>query len=213
MLIAVGGHSRNIGKTSVVCGIIAALREYNWQAFKITQHGHNICVIDGHGCDCAPGDPTHPYAIDEQRDADDTDTGRYLRAGAKRSWWVRTAQGELGHAVPELKKLFAAEEYNIVESNSVLQFVRPDFYVSVLDYGVADFKDSSRLYVERADAFVVETRGLDGPAWAGVPQRWLEGKPCFAATELETVAEGLIALIRGQAAQSVVAQGDRGIDA
>ena len=41
-LIVIGGHSRNVGKTSVVAGLIAALPEYNWTAFKITQHGEFV---------------------------------------------------------------------------------------------------------------------------------------------------------------------------
>jgi hypothetical protein len=42
MLIVVGGHSRNIGKTSVICGIIRALPAWNWTAIKITPHAHSV---------------------------------------------------------------------------------------------------------------------------------------------------------------------------
>src|SRR6266436_1909073 len=35
-IIVVGGHTRNIGKTSVVAGLIAALPEMHWTAFKVT---------------------------------------------------------------------------------------------------------------------------------------------------------------------------------
>jgi cobyrinic acid a,c-diamide synthase len=31
-LIVVGGHSRSVGKTSVVAGLIAALPEFHWSA-------------------------------------------------------------------------------------------------------------------------------------------------------------------------------------
>ena len=40
MVIVVGGHSRNVGKTSVICGIIRALKSWNWTAIKITPHAH-----------------------------------------------------------------------------------------------------------------------------------------------------------------------------
>jgi hypothetical protein len=40
MVVVVGGHSRNIGKTSVICGIIRALTSWNWTAIKITPHAH-----------------------------------------------------------------------------------------------------------------------------------------------------------------------------
>ena len=46
-VIVVGGHSRNIGKTSVVAGLIARLPEFHWTAFKITQYGHGFCTADG----------------------------------------------------------------------------------------------------------------------------------------------------------------------
>ena len=46
-LIVIGGHSRGVGKTSVVAGLIAALPEYNWMAMKITQYRHGICSKDG----------------------------------------------------------------------------------------------------------------------------------------------------------------------
>jgi hypothetical protein len=42
MVIVVGGHSRNIGKTSVICGIIRALPNWNWTAIKITPHAHVV---------------------------------------------------------------------------------------------------------------------------------------------------------------------------
>jgi molybdopterin-guanine dinucleotide biosynthesis protein len=41
MLVVVGGHSRNLGKTSLVAGLIRKFRERNWTALKITQYGHH----------------------------------------------------------------------------------------------------------------------------------------------------------------------------
>ncbi len=181
MLVAVGGHSRNVGKTSVVCGIIAATRGLQWAAVKITQHGHGICSLDGKPCDCAPENPEHPYVLDEQTVADGTDSGRYLTAGAARSYWLRTAMGDLGHAIPALKELLAAHENVILESNSVLHFLKPDLYIAVLDPATVDFKDSSRLFLPRADALYLKTPLGDAIPWAGVPERWLEGKPRFTA--------------------------------
>ena len=43
MLVAVGGHTRDIGKTSVVSGLICALPQFPWTAVKITQYGHGVC--------------------------------------------------------------------------------------------------------------------------------------------------------------------------
>src|ERR1700743_2785040 len=102
-LIVIGGHSRNVGKTSVVAGLISALREFEWTAAKITQYGHGICSANGAAGDCATGD--HSWAISEERDrSGETDTSRFLLAGAKRVYWVRTEQGRLAEAMPALRK-------------------------------------------------------------------------------------------------------------
>ena len=53
MLVVVGGHSRNIGKTSVVAGLIRRLRDRKWTAVKITQYGHGVCSNEGKSCGCA----------------------------------------------------------------------------------------------------------------------------------------------------------------
>jgi hypothetical protein len=42
MLIVVGGLARNIGKTSVAAGLIAAIPEAHGTAPKITQIGHGV---------------------------------------------------------------------------------------------------------------------------------------------------------------------------
>jgi hypothetical protein len=39
-IIVVGGSNRGVGKTALVCGLIAALPEYRWAAVKITSHPH-----------------------------------------------------------------------------------------------------------------------------------------------------------------------------
>ncbi|MFN7936883.1 MAG: hypothetical protein U0R19_26415 [Bryobacteraceae bacterium] len=196
MLVAVGGHSRNVGKTSTMCGIIAASREMGWVAVKITQHGHGVCSLDGKPCDCAPKNPEHPYVLDEQIEADGTDSGRYLTAGAARSYWLRTAMGDLGHALPVLKELVAENANVILESNSVLGFLKPDVYVAVLDPATLDFKESARLFLERADALYWKSPLVGAVPWAGVPERWLEGKPSFTGfAEL-----GAFVSARGEAA-------------
>ena len=135
MLVVVGGHTRNIGKTSVVAGLIAALPELNWTAIKITQYGHGVCSSDGEPCECAVTDVEHPCAVSEETDrGSGTDSSRYLAAGARRSYWVRTATGQLGHALPELRRIFETSDNVIVESNSILQFFKPDLYFAVVGF-------------------------------------------------------------------------------
>ena len=80
--MVIGGHTRNIGKTSVVAGLIAALPQMRWTAVKITQFGHGVCSANGEPCDCETAD--HTIAISEERDASSgTDSSRYLAAGGR----------------------------------------------------------------------------------------------------------------------------------
>ena len=65
-IVVIGGHSRNIGKTSVVCALISALPARRWTAIKITQFGHGVCSANGEPCDCETAD--HTIAISEERD-------------------------------------------------------------------------------------------------------------------------------------------------
>jgi hypothetical protein len=153
-VVVVGGHSRDVGKTSVVAGLIAALPEYHWAAMKITQHGHGICAADGHSCGCASDD--HSWAISEEKDYwGDSDTSRFLAAGASPVWWVRTEQGKLGEAMPSLRERIAICRNVILESNSVIRFLRPDLYITVLDPNTVDFKVSAQEFLDRADAAVI----------------------------------------------------------
>ena len=140
-LLVVGGHTRNIGKTSLAASIIAATRELDWTALKITQYGHHICSTSGDACGCVVEDPEHPFAITPELDATSgTDTARLLQAGAREVYWVRTRSGDLDQAMPDLRKLLDGREYVLMESNSILRFLKPDLYISVLQYDADDFK-------------------------------------------------------------------------
>jgi hypothetical protein len=167
-IIVIGGHSRSVGKTSVVAGLISALRDFHWTAVKITQYGHGVCSANGAPCDCATAD--HTWAISEEPDRKGkSDTSRFLLAGASRALWVRTEQGRLAEAMPSLRQKLGGSRYVIIESNSVLKFLRPDLYIPVLDPDTDDFKNTAREFLDRADAVILHARnGTAEPAWRGI---------------------------------------------
>jgi len=178
-VVVVGGHSRNIGKTSVMEGLIRGMSEMEWTAFKITQFGHGVCSANGESCDCETAD--HLLAVTEERELDSgTDSSRYLAAGAVRSLWIRTRSGDLASAMPRIRREIEQSKNAIIESNSILRFLQPDVYLSVLDPAVADFKDSARFYLDRADAVLVPDGTLGRPEWKGVSLRLLRGVPVLA---------------------------------
>ncbi len=201
-IVVVGGHSRNIGKTSVVAGLIARLPEYHWTAFKITQYGHGFCTADGAPCDCQTDD--HTMAVSQERDAaSGTDSSRYLAAGAARSLWVRTRTGMLAEAMPRIRRELEQAENAIIESNSILRFLKPDIYLSVLDAGTADFKESARLFLDRADALLVHGGGL-APQWKGVSAKLIEGKPVFDVTPPDYLPDEAVRFVAGRLAAASI---------
>ncbi len=195
-IVVIGGHSRSVGKTSVVAGLIAALPELHWTAVKITQYGHGICSADGEPCDCATDD--HSWAVTEERDrSGESDSSRFLVAGAERSLWVRTRQGMLAEAMPRLRQELAGAENAILESNSVMRFLRPDLYITVLDAATADFKTSAQEFLDRADVVVLHD-SAEEIAWNNVSLKPVAGKPMFHIRPPEYVTAELIEFVRGR---------------
>jgi hypothetical protein len=195
-LVVVGGHSRSVGKTSVVAGLISALPELAWTAVKITQYGHGICSANGEACDCATGD--HSWAISEERDrSGESDTSRFLVSGAAQVFWVRTEQGRLAEAMPTLRERLKTARNVIIESNSVMRFLKPDLYLTVLDPSTADFKTSAREFLDRADALILHETN-NGPAWQSVSLKPVVNRPVFQIKPPNYVNAEVVAYVRTQ---------------
>jgi hypothetical protein len=207
-LVVVGGHTRSIGKTQLVCDVIAAFPSANWVAGKITQYGHGVCAQNGDNCDCAPLE--HVCAIDWERSTESgTDSARFLAAGAKRSFWLRTKQGFLAEGMPLLRQAMKDVESEldptqksalIVESNSLMQFVTPSLYFAVIDPGKEDFKESAQIALDRANALVLRVATIDdaappAPLWMKLPAKLLQERPSVLQREGEDLPRPLEALV------------------
>jgi len=218
--VVVGGHTRSIGKTQLVCDIIAAFPKTYWIAGKITQYGHGVCAQNGQDCDCAPDE--HSSAFEwEMRNDTGTDSARFVAAGAKRAFWLRTKQGYLAEGLPGMREALkdvAAElgEENsdepqasgvagpgnravIIESNSLMQFVKPSLYFAVIDPAREDFKESAQTALDRAHALVLRGEvGADqppAPLWMRLPAKLLQERPSVLQREGESLPKPLWALV------------------
>lgn len=213
-LVVVGGHTRNIGKTSVMAALIREFAPLGWTAVKITQYGHGVCSHDGHACGCAPEE--HPFAVTEERDSRGrSDTSRFLAAGARRSLWLRARQGQLAQALPLLTQRLARARWVVIESNSILEFIDPLLYIVVLDPSRGDFKASAERWLGRADALIPVENGHDhapvsirdgraasgeGPAQESALRRVIESKPSFPVRAPEFWSGDLTAFVRDRIA-------------
>lgn len=201
-IVVIGGHSRSVGKTSVVAGLISALPDRHWTAFKITQYGHGVCSANGEACDCATDD--HTFAVTEEKDrSGESDTSRFLVAGAAHSWWVRTQQGRLAEAMPRMRQILAGAENAIIESNSILRFLKPDLYLTVLDPATVDFKASAQTFLDRADAVLLHSvENSTRPAWEHVSLKPVIDRPTFAIRPPNYVTPEIIEFVRTRSGTS-----------
>src|SRR5437764_6787165 len=81
--------------------------------------------------------------------------------------------------MPEMRRRLPGASNVIIESNSVLRFLRPDVYLTVLDTQNPDFKTSAQEFLDRASAVVMHEDGHEQFTWQKVSLRPVLGKPVF----------------------------------
>jgi hypothetical protein len=101
----------------------------------------------------------------------------------------------LAEAMPRVRKELAGAENAIVESNSIMRFLRPDLYLTVLDPTTADFKTSAQEFLDRADAVILHD-GSGDVAWANVSLKPVAAKPRFHIRPPQYVTPELIEFVR-----------------
>ena len=97
-----------------------------------------------------------------------------------------------------MKKILAQGDHVIVESNSVVELVKPDVFLMLLDFGCEDFKPSSLRFMDRADGFLVIDRGFNAPLWQDVARGLWDGKPQFLVKPPRYVTTEVTEFVRSQ---------------
>ncbi|WP_109485069.1 hypothetical protein [Occallatibacter savannae] len=165
-IVVVGGSGKDVGKTGLVCAVISALPEFAWTAVKVTGHDYGS-VGRGKGLEAAIREETSAGG--------ETDTGRYLAAGAKRALLVT----RVGEEVPieEIRRAVSADRNVIFESNRVVEFVEPDVCLALV--GCVEWKSSFERLLRVADAVVIVGHGEAKDVPEGVARFDLERTDCL----------------------------------
>ncbi len=183
--IVIGGQARKVGKTSVVANLVSAFPNVPWTAVKISSHRHS---------ESSDFDAYEIFWETSRRG--DSDSSRYLAAGASKSLWVRAEEGSYIDAVRRLLPIVQSDPFLIIESNRILNFIEPDLCIMVLKYDIEDFKDSAREMIMKAHAIVAIGGAEAKPAWKGVlPEAWTR-VPVFSAATPQRLPEGLVDFVR-----------------
>jgi molybdopterin-guanine dinucleotide biosynthesis protein len=185
-VLVISGSGRGAGKTAVGSALIAALPEYRWIAMKVTPDRHGL-----------------PDGLWEETDRhSDKDTGRYLAAGARRSFLVPGSQAAASSIVDSrwfVEALGRAPEADgvLVESGSLSPATvalagEPTVWLAVLAGRVAEWKSSLWAGMASLDA-VVLSAGLKPEK---LPPE-LRQKPAFRLAESNWSTPELVNFVRG----------------
>jgi hypothetical protein len=178
--VVVGGSARNVGKTSLICGLISATPECPWTVVKITSHDHG---------------KTAPI-WEETQAGQGTDTSRYLAAGARRALFVTAPDGNI--PIADLRATLGDDRWLIFETNRIQSLHKSDVVLALIGPEETESKPSFAAVSQQADAFVCTSRSA----------RSLEAdpRPTFVLPDLKDISPELIQWTRARLGLSVPAR-------
>jgi molybdopterin-guanine dinucleotide biosynthesis protein len=180
-VLVIAGSGRGAGKTAVGCALIAAMPGLRWVAIKVSPHLHDV-----------------GEKLWEELDArSDKDTGRYLAAGAQRSFLISDAsESRVAELVAEARTSALQFDALLVESNRIAAGMvaargKSVVSIAVLAGAESEWKTSLRECVGSMDALVL--------AGGGSPQEFeshLLQKPVFVLAAGEWSVPELVRFVR-----------------
>ena len=195
VVIGVGGYSSNVGKTTLMCELLAAFP--GWEAIKTTRGHYRSCGKDPHAC-CVShllGEEPLVRSGREQTYEAGKDTGRYWDAGASNVHWLIATDAQVEKGIQQaLARVKSPGVF--VEGNSFSQFVETDYFVMVRQAGSNQIKRSARQAISKTTAiYLSEVNGEEykaGIAWS--PDEPPKTIPLFTPRELPELIKNLRAL-------------------
>lgn len=151
LIIGIGGLTSEVGKTTLLCKLLESFP--GWEAIKTTRGHYRSCGKDPHTC-CVSNLLAEEAVVYSGRKATyvtGKDTGKYWDAGAANVHWVIATDEQVEAGINEaLSRVTAAGV--LVEGNSFTQFVKPDFFVMVVDSQMRKLKGTARRALSQVEA-------------------------------------------------------------
>jgi len=142
-IIAVGSSSKKAGKSSLAAHLVRELEaDYGLKVSSGGSHAEQHLIDD-------------PEVVGKPG----TDTGALMEAGAKRVLWLNTPPSRLAAELERALGTFAPGGLLVVEGNSALPHLTPDFTVFIMSVPFEEFKPSAGVALERADLVLMNRTG------------------------------------------------------
>lgn len=154
LVIGIGGYTSNVGKTSLLCELLAAFP--GWEAIKTTRGHYRSCGKDPHAC-CVSHLLAAEPVVRSGREATyafGKDTGRYWDAGASNVHWLIATDDQIEAGIRQTLSRVKSEGV-FVEGNSFAQFADVDLFVMVRRADETKIKKTAKQVLDRADEFYV----------------------------------------------------------
>jgi molybdopterin-guanine dinucleotide biosynthesis protein len=162
-VVAVGGFTSEVGKTTLVCELLRALP--GWEAIKLTRGHYRSCGKDPHAC-CVSHLLGDVPLVRSGRAATYTpgkDTARYWDAGASNVHWVIATDGQVEEGIRLALERVAAPGV-VIEGNSFLEFIAADFALMVARAEGGKVKPSARRALKKSSALYLSDEADDNAA-------------------------------------------------
>ena len=155
-IVAVSGFSSNVGKTTLVCDLLKALPE--WEAIKLSRGHYRSCGKDPESC-CV-SDLLREEAVVRSGRAENyavgKDTGRFWDAGATNVHWVIVDDHQVEQGVNEAISRVNSKGV-IIEGNSFLEYIDPDFAIMCARAEGGTIKSSARATISKCNALFLSS--------------------------------------------------------
>lgn len=160
LIIAIGGFSSEVGKTTLMCDLLR--RAFSgWEAIKLTRGHYRSCGKDPHACCVSHLLSDEPVVRSGFKEtySSDKDTGRYWDAGAGNVHWVIATDSQVEKGITQALARVTSPGI-LIEGNSFLQFIEPDYTLMVARAEGEKIKPSARRALRKTSALYLSDENL-----------------------------------------------------
>jgi hypothetical protein len=151
-MLIIGGASRNVGKTELVCGLLRRLGKAN-RIISLKISGINPGSDSNHG-DHGPA-PEKFHLLEESSTEGLKDSSRMLLAGASRAFYLRTRDEYLKDAIDYFFSIVNRRSIVICESILVRRHIQPGLFIIIRSNNEESLKKSLGEVQHLADLTIV----------------------------------------------------------
>ena len=151
-IVSVSSSSKKAGKSSLASYLIRELgADFGLKVSSDGTHRTTETVI------------TDPEVVERKG----TDTGKLKEAGAKLVIWVNTREEKLEEDLAKALDMLPPTGLLLVEGNSVVAYLDPDFALFLMSAPFEDFKPSANIALSKADLVLIDEASAVGKTKEG----------------------------------------------